>query len=82
MSSDRGSLFLDARDDVRATHPDPVRTLLNFDGVDARAAAARMEAAGSTWVAPLEDRDGSLFATAQDPDGTYVQIIQLSSAAR
>lgn len=71
-------LFLDARDDVRAAHPDPARTLLNFDVDDARSVAERMEAAASTWVAPLEDRDGSLFATAQDPDGNYVQIIQLS----
>jgi len=71
-------LFIDGREDVQATHPDPARTLLNFDVDDARAVAARMEAAGSTWVAPLEDRDGSLFATAQDPDGNYVQVIQLS----
>ena len=33
---------------------------------------------GSEWLAPLEDRDGSLFATAIDPDGNYVQLIQLS----
>lgn len=45
---------------------------------DARAVADRVEAVGSTWVVPLEDRDGSLFATAADPDGNYVQIIQLS----
>lgn len=71
-------LFIDGRDDVQAAHPDPARTLLNFDVDDARAVAERMEAAGSPWVAPLEDRDGSLFATAQDPDGNYVQVIQLS----
>lgn len=70
-------LFLDGRDDVQASHPDPARTLLNFDVEDARAVAARMEAAGSTWVAPLEDREGSLFATAEDPDGNHVQVIQL-----
>ncbi len=75
-------LFLDARDDVQATHPDPARTLINFDVEDARAVVARMEDAGTTWVAPLEDRDGSLFATAQDPDGNYVQIIQLSPQHR
>jgi hypothetical protein len=34
------------------------------------------------WVAALEDRDGSLFATAADPDGNYVQIIQLSDEHR
>lgn len=71
-------LFIDGRDDVQAAHPDPARTLINFDVDDARSVAERMDAAGSTWVAPLEDRDGSLFATAQDPDGNYVQVIQLS----
>lgn len=75
-------LFLDQRDDVVGTHPEPARTLLNFDVEDARAVTARIEQLGSPWVAPLEDRDGSLFATAQDPDGNYVQIIQLSAAAR
>lgn len=71
-------LFIDPRDDVQVTHPDPARTLLNFDVDDARAVVDRMEAVGTTWVASLEDRDGSLFATAQDPDGNYVQVIQLS----
>ncbi|WP_306271126.1 VOC family protein [Ornithinimicrobium faecis] len=71
-------LFIDARDDVQESHPDPARTLLNFDVDDARAVVERMEAAGTTWVAPLDDRGGSLFATAQDPDGNYVQVIQLS----
>ena len=71
-------LFIDERDDVRDSHPDPARTLLNFEVRDARATTDLMEAAGTRWVAPLEDRDGSLFATATDPDGNYVQVIQLS----
>lgn len=57
------------RDDVEAAHPDPARTILNLEVDDARGVAARVEEAGGTWVAPLEDRDGSLFATVQDPDG-------------
>ncbi|WP_156741265.1 VOC family protein [Occultella aeris] len=75
-------LFLDPRDDVHAAHPDPARLILNFDVADARAASRRIDAAGGHWVAPLEDRDGSLFATTQDPDGNYVQIIQTSPAER
>src|SRR5262249_15117358 len=31
---------------------------------------------GVTWKAELEDREPGLFATAIDPDGNYVQIIQ------
>lgn len=75
-------LFIDPRADVQAAHPDPARTILNFDVDDVRAFADRVEQAGGRWVAPVEDRDGSLFATAQDPDGNYVQVIQLSDEHR
>lgn len=75
-------LFLDRRDDVQVAHPDPARTIVNFDVDDARAVAQRIEQVGARWVAPLEDRDGSLFATALDPDGNYVQVIQLSPEHR
>ncbi len=75
-------VLIDKRDDVSASNPEPGRMVLNFDVGDARAAAARLDEAGTTWVAELEDRDGSLFATATDPDGNYVQIIQLSDAHR
>lgn len=71
-------LLIDGHDDVAAANPDPARVILNFDVTDATALAESIEAAGTTWVARLEDRDGSLFATATDPDGNYVQIIQLS----
>ncbi|KAB8190251.1 VOC family protein [Nonomuraea phyllanthi] len=73
-------LFIDTRDDVSGKNPEPGRTILNFHVADARAVASRMEEAGASWAAPLEDREGSLFATAIDPDGNYVQIIQLSEA--
>jgi predicted enzyme related to lactoylglutathione lyase len=75
-------LLIDRRSDVGAKAAEPARTILNFDVGDARAVAARMDAAGTAWAAPLEDRDGSLFATALDPDGNYVQIIQLSDEHR
>ena len=70
-------VLIDHRDDVDAEAADANRMLLNFDVADARAIAARMDERGVTWVAPLEDRGGSLFATAQDPDGNHVQLIQL-----
>lgn len=75
-------LFIDPRDDVQTTHPDPARTILNLEVEDARAVTARVDEEGGAWVARLEDRDGSLFATAQDPDGNYVQFIELSDAER
>ncbi|WP_116949900.1 VOC family protein [Jiangella endophytica] len=71
-------LMIDQRDDVGPANPEPGRMILNFDVDDARSVVARLDAMGVSWLAPLEDRDGSLFATAIDPDGNYVQIIQIS----
>ncbi len=75
-------VVIDTRDDVGDTNPEPGRIILNFDVADARAVAARLSGMGARWLAELEDRDGSLFATAIDPDGNYVQIIQLSEEHR
>jgi predicted enzyme related to lactoylglutathione lyase len=69
-------LMIDTRDDVGDANPEPGRMILNFDVSDARAVAARLDELDVTWHAELEDRDGSLFATAVDPDGNYVQIIE------
>jgi len=76
------SVVIDTRSDIGDTNPEPGRIILNFDVADARATAARLEDLGVKWLAELEDRDGSLFATAIDPDGNYVQIIQMSDEAR
>lgn len=75
-------LLIDRRGDIADTNPDPARVILNFDVENARTIADRMDAMGATWLAPLEDRDGSLFATAVDPDGNLVQIIELSEEHR
>jgi predicted enzyme related to lactoylglutathione lyase len=75
-------VLIDRRDDISDTSPEPGRIILNFDVADARAVALRLDDLGSTWLAELEDRDGSLFATAIDPDGNYVQIIQISDEHR
>jgi len=71
-------LFLDSRDDVGPKAAEPGRVVLNFDVDDAQGFASRADEQGTEWLAPLEDRDGSFFATAIDPDGNYVQVIQLS----
>jgi predicted enzyme related to lactoylglutathione lyase len=75
-------VLIDSRTDVSDENPEPGRVILNFDVTDARTIAARLDDMGAEWVAELEDRDGSLFATATDPDGNYVQIIQLSDEHR
>ena len=75
-------LLIDTRADVGEKNPEPGRMILNFDVSDAGAVVARLNELGTSWVAELEDRDGSLFATAIDPDGNYVQIIELSAEHR
>ncbi|WP_280432905.1 VOC family protein [Nocardia brasiliensis] len=75
-------VFIDSRDDVGDTNPEPGRAILNVDVDDARAIAGRIADLGGRWLAELEDRDGSLFATAIDPDGNYIQLIQLSPQHR
>ncbi|WP_084956463.1 VOC family protein [Thermoactinospora rubra] len=76
------SLVIDSRSDIGDKNPEPGRVIFNFDVEDARAAVERLNGLGTPWLAELEDRDGSLFATAIDPDGNYVQLIQLSEEAR
>ncbi|MEH1129768.1 VOC family protein [Micromonospora sp. CPCC 206061] len=75
-------LMIDSRADVGDKNPEPGRVILNFEVPDARAVVAHVNELGTGWLAELEDRDGSLFATAIDPDGNYVQIIQLSEEHR
>ena len=71
------TILIDRRDDVSGRNPQPGRMILNFDVADARAVARRLDEMGVTWIAELEEREPGLFATAEDPDGNYVQIIQL-----
>jgi predicted enzyme related to lactoylglutathione lyase len=71
------TILIDRRDDVGGSNPEPGRAILNFAVADARAAAGRLDDLGVQWKAELEEREPGLFATAVDPDGNYVQIIQL-----
>lgn len=75
-------VLIDSRSDIGGRNPEPGRIILNFDVADAKATAARLDELGTEWLSELEDRDGSLFGTALDPDGNYVQIIQLSDEHR
>lgn len=82
LGFDQFWLMIDARDDVGPANPEPGRLIINVEVDDAAETAARIDKTGATWLAPLEDRDGSFFATAIDPDGNYVQIVQLSEEAK
>jgi predicted enzyme related to lactoylglutathione lyase len=72
------SLLIDGRSDVADKNSEPGRVILNFHVDDARATAERLNAVGVTWLVELEQREGGLFGTLVDPDGNYVQIIQLA----
>jgi catechol 2,3-dioxygenase-like lactoylglutathione lyase family enzyme len=73
-------VLVDGRDDVAGTTAEPGRVILNFEVTDARAVAAHLDGLGVTWVAPLDERPDGLFGTLLDPDGNYVQIIELNEA--
>src|SRR6266581_8291153 len=75
-------LLIVPRDDVAASTAEPARVIINLHVTDARAAARHLDALKVTWLAPLEYRepDGAWFGTVSDPDGNYVQIIELTPA--
>jgi len=75
-------LLVDSRDDVVAKAVEPTRVILNLHVDDAEATARHLGAMGVTWLAPLEYREqaGAWFGTVLDPDGNYVQIIELTPA--
>ena len=71
------SLLIDGRNDVADKNPEPGRVVLNFHVDDARAVAEHLNSLGVRWLVELEEREGGLFGTLVDPDGNYVQIIEL-----
>jgi len=71
------ALLIDGRSDVAGKNPEPGRVVLNFHVDDARAVAEHLNSLGVTWLVELEEREGGLFGTLVDPDGNYVQIIEL-----
>jgi catechol 2,3-dioxygenase-like lactoylglutathione lyase family enzyme len=74
------ALLIDGRDDVAATPAEPARVILNLHVDDARATARHLDDLGVSWHAPLEYRDGAgaWFGTVVDPDGNYLQVIELT----
>jgi predicted enzyme related to lactoylglutathione lyase len=75
-------ILIDQRDDVTGQNPEPGRMILNFEVPDARGLARHLDKLGVTWLSPPEERHDGWFGTMVDPDGNYVQIIELSDAYR
>lgn len=69
-------LFIEEHSMVSGPNQDPARVIINLDVDDCRAIEAQIEAAGATWVRPVEQEPFGLIGTVADPDGNYVQIIQ------
>lgn len=73
-------VLIDGRDDVADRTVEPARVILDFTTADARALAAHLDELGVSWVAELEERQDGLFATLADPDGNYIQVLQMNEA--
>ncbi|MFI0355678.1 VOC family protein [Actinomadura sp. 9N407] len=75
-------LLIDGRDDVAVTAAEPARVIINLHVTDAQETARRLGSLGVNWVADLEYREdaGAWFGTVLDPDGNYLQIIELTAA--
>ena len=74
------AVLVDGRDDLAATAREPGRVILNYEVTDIAATARFLDSRGVTWVSSVEYREdgGAWFGTVEDPDGNYVQLIQLT----
>ena len=78
------TVLIDGRSDVAAAASEPGRVILNYTVTNMAQTVRDLDEHGVTWLAPAEYREqgGAWFATLLDPDGNYVQIIQLSEKHR
>ncbi len=73
-------LVFNERTDLADGTAEPGRTIVNFHVEDGPSVVARLNDLGVTWLVELEQRSGGRFATLIDPDGSYVQIIELAGS--
>ena len=73
-------VLMDKRDDVAARTVEPGRVILNYHVTDIRAHRRHLDELGVEWVSEVEYRadGGAWFGTVADPDGNYVQLIELT----
>ena len=70
-------LVIEHRDDVTTKTVEPGRCIVNFAVEDIEATAAHLRTLEVEWLVHPEDRGVGWFATLIDPDGNYVQLIQM-----
>ncbi len=68
-------------DAVSGRAPQPERIMVNFHVDDIDAFTAHANSLGATWKRPFECEAFGLMATLEDPDGNYVQFLQLDHPA-
>lgn len=68
----------DRREDIADKTVEPGRHFVNFSVRDIRAAERHLNTLGVRWVRPVELTDfGAWFSTVEDPDGNYIQFIEM-----
>jgi predicted enzyme related to lactoylglutathione lyase len=70
----------DGRDDIAGKSSESGRHLVNFHVSDIRSAEQHLDGLGVRWVRPVESTEFGAMSTVEDPDGNYVQFIQITEA--
>jgi predicted enzyme related to lactoylglutathione lyase len=70
-------LFIETHSDVADKYSlEPARIIVNFDVDDCRALVRHLKDLGTRFVRDIEAMPFGLIATARDPDGNYIQLIE------
>jgi catechol 2,3-dioxygenase-like lactoylglutathione lyase family enzyme len=75
---DGAYLGFDERDDVAEWAAEPGRHMVDFSVRDMRAARRHLDSLGVRWVRPVERTEFGFWSTVEDPDGNYVQFIEVA----
>jgi predicted enzyme related to lactoylglutathione lyase len=72
------TLIFDGHSQTKGTAREPQRCLIDFTVEDLMAEKARREAAGARFIRePAREYWGGLISTFLDPDGNYLQLIEM-----
>ena len=74
-------LIIDGHSETKGAAREPHRYLIDFRVADLAAEKARLEEAGVRFIRePAREFWGGLITTFTDPDGNYLQLVQLPDA--
>ena len=72
---------LGTHSEVHGKTTDPARHIVGFDTDDLQSDCARLKDAGVEFVEEPNKFDGGWIATFKDPEGNYVQLLQLDGGS-